>query len=72
MNNQKLSKVQIEVVSDYLDLLQNGYVNMFAIYQREYWFIKVRHLTNGRILTIRWSCGYATLCEGKKELKRYA
>lgn len=68
----KLSQVQVEVVSDYLDLLQNGYTNMFAVYQKEYWFIKVPHLTNGRVLTLRWTTDYATLCEGKEVLKRYA
>lgn len=72
MNMSKLSQVQVEVVSDYLDLLRNGYINMFAVYQKEYWFIKVRHLTNGRVLTLRWSAQYASLCEGNKELKRYA
>lgn len=68
----KLSQVQVEVVSDYLDLLQNGYINMFAVYQKEYWFIKVRHMVNGRVLTLRWTTDYATLCEGKEVLKRYA
>ena len=72
MNMSKLSQAQIEVVSDYLDLLQNGYVNMFAIYKPEFWFMKERHLTNGRILTFRWSSGYAALYDAKKELKRYA
>lgn len=68
----KLSQVQVEVVSDYLDLLRNGYTNMFAVYQKEYWFIKVRHMVNGRVLTLRWNTEYATLCEGKEVLKRYA
>ena len=38
----KLSQAQVEVVSDYLDLLSNGYINMFAVCQKEYWFIKVQ------------------------------
>lgn len=72
MNNKRLSQVQIEVVEDYLDLLKNGYINMFAVYQDTFWVIKVRHLINGRILTLRWSSKCATLSEGKKVLKNYA
>lgn len=72
MNNKRLSQVQIEVVEDYLDLLKNGYINMFAVYQDTFWVIKVRHLTNGRILTFEWSRECATLSEGKKVLKNYA
>ena len=72
MNNKRLSQVQIEVVEDYLDLLKNGYINMFAVYQDTFWMIKVRHLTNGRILKLWWSNECATLSEGQKVLKSYA
>lgn len=72
MNNKRLSQVQIEVVEDYLDLLKNGYINMLAVCRDTFWVIKVRHLTNGRILTLRWSNECATLSEGKKVLKNYA
>lgn len=72
MNNKRLSQVQIEVVEDYLDLLKNGYINMFAVYDDTFWVIKVRHLINGRVLTFRWSNERATLSEGKKVLKNYA
>lgn len=72
MNNKRLSQVQIEVVEDYLDLLKNGYMNMFAVYDDTFWVIKVRHLINGRVLTFRWSNERATLSEGKKVLKNYA
>ena len=72
MNNKRLSQEQIEVVEDYLDLLKNGYMNMFAVYDDTFWVIKVRHLINGRVLTFRWSNERATLSEGKKVLKNYA
>lgn len=72
MNNKRLSQEQIEVVEDYLDLLKNGYINMFAVYDDTFWVIKVRHLINGRVLTFRWSSERATLSEGKKVLKNYA
>ena len=72
MNNKRLSQEQIEVVEDYLDLLKNGYINMFSVYDDTFWVIKVRHLINGRVLTFRWSNERATLSEGKKVLKNYA
>lgn len=72
MDNKRLSQEQIEVVEDYLDLLKNGYINMFAVYDDTFWVIKVRHLINGRVLTFRWSNERATLSEGKKVLKNYA
>ena len=55
MKNRTLSQEQIEVLSEYLDLLKNGYVNRFASFHDTFWFIKVKHLVNGRELTIRWN-----------------
>ena len=69
--NGRLSKVQIEVVNDYLDLLQNQYMQIFASIHPEWWFIKLRHLVNGRTLILEWQGESATLREGKNVLKRY-
>ena len=70
MNNPTLSKEQIEVLSEYLDLLKNGYVNRFAAYNDSFWFIKVKHLVNGRELTIRWNHELAGIWEGRRIVKQ--
>ena len=70
MKNRKLSQEQIEVLSEYLDLLQNGYVNRFATYNDSFWFIKVKHLVNGRELTIRWNHELAGIWEGRRIVKQ--
>lgn len=70
MNNRTLSKEQIEVLSEYLDLLQNGFVNRFATYNDTFWFIKVKHLVNGRELTIRWNHELAGIWENGRVVKQ--
>lgn len=70
MKNRKLSKEQVEVLSEYLDLLQNGYTNRFATFNETYWFIKVRHLLNGRELTIRWNHELAGIWENGRVIKQ--
>lgn len=70
MKNRTLSQEQIEVLSEYLDLLQNGYVNRFATYNDSFWFIKVKHLVNGRELTIRWNHDLAGIWEGRRIVKQ--
>lgn len=70
MKNRTLSQEQIEVLSEYLDLLQNGYVNRFATYNDSFWFIKVKHLVNGRELTIRWNHELAGIWEGRRIVKQ--
>ena len=70
MINRTLSQEQIEVLSEYLDLLKNGYVNRFATYNESFWFIKVKHLVNGRELTIRWNHELAGIWEGRRIVKQ--
>ena len=70
MNNRTLSKEQIEVLSEYLDLLQNGYVNRFATYNDTFWFIKVKHLINGRELVVRWNRDLAGIWENGRVIKQ--
>lgn len=70
MKNRELSKEQIEVLSEYLDLLQNGYVNRFATYNDTFWFIKVKHLINGRELIVRWNHESAGIWENGRVIKQ--
>lgn len=70
MKNRALSKEQIEVLSEYLDLLQNGYVNRFVTVNDTFWFIKVKHLVNGRELTIRWNHELAGIWENGRSIKQ--
>ena len=70
MNNRALSQEQIEVLSEYLDLLKNGYVNRFATFNDTFWFIKVKHLMNGRELTVRWNHELAGIWEHGRIVKQ--
>lgn len=44
------SKSQVDALKECIDLCSNGYYEMFALQEPDYWFIKLRHQTNGRIL----------------------
>lgn len=68
---RKLSREQIGVLCEYLDLLQNGYTEMFQFIGKAIWMFKLRHLTNGRVLTIVWTPKTACIKEGKKILKEF-
>ena len=70
MKNRALSKEQIEVLSEYLDLLQNGYTTRFITLNDSYWFIKVKHLINGRELTVRWNRELAGIWENGRSIKQ--
>lgn len=69
MKDKKLSKVQVEVLGEYLDLLSNGYVNRFSYFSEEFWLIKVIHLTNNRELTLKWSNQWAGIKENNTTIK---
>lgn len=71
-DNITLSKEQVGVLDEYIDLLSSGYINMFAVYQADYWLIKLKHSRNGRILTLYWSPSKSYLSENKRILKTIA
>lgn len=71
IQDRKLSSVQIEVVNDYFDLLRNGYINLINVITDSYWFIKVRHLSNGRIIVLKWNDRAATMSENRHVIKDY-
>lgn len=70
MKNRPLSKEQVEVLSEYLDLLQNGYHTRFITVNDTFWFIKVYHMVNGRELTIRWNHELAGIWENGRSIKQ--
>lgn len=64
-----LPKYQVDALLECIDLTQNGYQIIVDVRDKQRWFIKMRHQTNGRILIVQWwQCGYL-IREGKKVLK---
>lgn len=66
---RKLSREQIGVLCEYLDLLQNGYTEILQFIGKELWMFKLRHLSNGRVLTLVWTPKAACIKEGRKIIK---
>lgn len=71
IDRTKLSKLQVEVLDEYLDLLSMGYLSVFAVYDEHYWFIKIKHRANGRTLTLHWNPTRACIKENRKTLKDF-
>lgn len=69
IDRTKLSKLQVEVLDEYLDLLSMGYLSVFAFYDDSFWFIKIKHRSNGRTLTLHWNPTGACIKEKRKTLK---
>ena len=66
-----LSSVQISALEECADLKLNGYMVLFQVMQRDWWYFKLRHCQNGRTLVIQWRKDYYTISEGKNILKRF-
>lgn len=65
-----LTRCQVGALSERADLMQNGYLLVFQVMQADWWFIKLRHYSNGRTLKIQWKPDYYEISEGKKILKQ--
>lgn len=68
--NGDLTRCQVGALSERADLMQNGYMIVFQVMQDDWWFIKLRHYSNGRTLKIQWKPDYYEISEGKKILKQ--
>lgn len=51
---ENLSKVQIGMLNEYIDLILCGYLVQHQTIQRNWWFIKLKHKANGRTLILEW------------------
>ena len=65
-----LTHCQVGALSERADLMQNGYLIVFQVMQADWWFIKLRHYSNGRTLKIQWKPDYYEISEGKRILKQ--
>ena len=61
---------QQEMIREVIDLCRNGYMIRFHLFWDSWWFIKLRHLDNGRELIAEWKPKMWLLRESKRELKR--
>lgn len=67
---RSLPRYQVDVLSECIDLIQNGYQIIVDVRDKKRWFIKMRHQFNGRTLIIQWwQFGYL-IREGGKVLKQ--
>lgn len=61
---------QQEMIREVIDLCRNDYMIRLHLFWDNWWFIKLKHLTNGRELIAEWKPKMWLLREGKRELKR--
>lgn len=64
-----LPKFQVDVLYECIDLIQNGYRIIVDVRDKQRWFLKLRHMANGRVLILQWwRYGYL-IRDGDKVLK---
>lgn len=61
---------QQEMIREVIDLCRDGYMIRFHLFWNNWWFIKLKHTTNGRELIAEWKPKMWLLREGRRELKR--
>lgn len=50
---QKVTKAMVDALKECIDLCTNGYMIQHSTFIDEFWFIKLKHKRNGRILCIK-------------------
>lgn len=60
---------QTNMIQECVDLCRNGYMIRFHVFAVSYWFVKLKHTTNGRELVALWHPTNWVLKEGNKILK---
>lgn len=61
---------QQRMLLEVIDLCRNGYMIRFHIFWKDWYFIKLAHTNNGRVLVAEWKKNEWMLREGKRILKR--
>ena len=61
---------QQEMIREVIDLCRDGYMIRFHLFWNNWWFIKLAHTNNGRVLIAEWKKNEWMLREGKRILKR--
>jgi len=70
LDPNSMTKIQVGAFLECIDLVRNGYMQRFAIYQSNFWFVKYRHLSNGRELIVKWVPDYYTISERGQIIKQ--
>lgn len=70
INQFKTSKAQVDAFNECIDLCKNGYEEVFSVQQKDWWFIKMRHVKNRRTLILEYRPEWYLIREGKKILKQ--
>lgn len=66
---ENLSKIQIGMLNEYVDLILNGYMVRFQSFTNSWWYVRMQHISNGRTLTLQWKPEIFEIKEGKRSLK---
>lgn len=48
------SNIQVGALLECTDLELNGYNKLFSVFEKDKWYIKLRHWKNGNTIVIRW------------------
>lgn len=66
---EDLTKIQVGMLNEYIDLILNGYQVQVQSFQEKRWFVKLRHIRNRRTLIMEYRPDKYTIREGKVILK---
>lgn len=50
--NQGLTATQVEALQECFDFVRNGYLEIISYSSKEFWFVKLKHKTNRKVLLI--------------------
>lgn len=70
LDPSSMTKIQVGAFLECIDLVRNGYIQRLAVYQPRFWFIKYKHLTNGRELVVKWVPDCYTISERGRVIKQ--
>lgn len=72
LGSNDLSKLQIDVLAEYVDLLQNHYVEQLSTFNKHFWYIRLKHLTKSDVITLFWEPTSYTIKHNGKVVKYVA
>lgn len=70
LSQHSLLDSQVGALKECIDLCRNGYIVQVQHYCDAFWYMRLRHMRNGRNITIWWERGFYSLKEGAKLLKQ--
>lgn len=66
------TREQIDVLSECIDLRRNGYFVRLQVFNETFWYVKLRHFTNGNEIILKWMPSEWTITKNGRVVKRVA